>query len=327
MMRFLRRAVLVVALVTSLPAVAEDQLPDTAATPTAESDAAAAQAELDAIGEAMANPLSYLWLMFTQNDLIWPDGDLLDDLDLDAKPQNVFMLSPVLSMQLTENWKTIFRPVIPIVSYNTLDNVNFSTSSPTSFTGIDRSRSSGLGDIVLWTAFSKQYTPPIIWGFGPTMMLNTATDDQLGTGKYSMGPMALGFYLTDKWILGTIAQHWQSFAGEDNISISTTLGNVKVDRPDVSLTDVQVVIRYRVSALTNIGMAPNWRYNWETNELDLPLGGGFDTLIKIGPLPVKVGLEAYYHVVREDKFGPEWQLRFLFIPVLPSPKWARKPLF
>ena len=149
MMSFLRRAVLVLALVTSLPAVAEDDLPDTAATPTAESAAAAAQAELDAIGEAMANPLSYLWLIFTQNDLIWPDGDLLDDLDLDAKPQNVFMLSPVLSMQLTENWKTIFRPVIPIVSYNTIDNVNFSTSTPTSFSGIDRKRASGLGDIVL----------------------------------------------------------------------------------------------------------------------------------------------------------------------------------
>ena len=35
----------------------------------------------------------------------------------------------------------------------------------------------------------------------------------------------------------------------------------------------------------------------------------------------------YYHAVRDDDFGPEWQLRFLFIPVLPSPKWARNPLF
>jgi hypothetical protein len=74
-------------------------------------------------------------------------------------------------------------------------------------------------------------------------------------------------------------------------------------------------------------MAPNWRYNWETKELDLPIGGGFDTLVKFGPLPIKVGVEAYYHVVRDDNFGPEWQLRFFFIPVLPSPEWARKPLF
>ena len=94
-----------------------------------------------------------------------------------------------------------------------------------------------------------------------------------------------------------------------------------------SLTDVQPIIRYRLSPLTNIGFAPNWRYNWETNEFDIPIGIGFDTLIKIGPLPVKVGLEAYYHVVRDDNFGPEWQLRFLFVPVLPAPEWAREALF
>ena len=35
--------------------------------------------EIDKIAEALANPLSYLWLLFTQNDTIWFDGDLMDD--------------------------------------------------------------------------------------------------------------------------------------------------------------------------------------------------------------------------------------------------------
>ncbi len=52
-----------------------------------------------------------------------------------------------------------------------------------------------------------------------------------------------------------------------------------------------------------------------------------DTLIKIGPLPVKIGLEAYYYVERDDDFGPKFQLRFLFVPVLPAPAWSRRPLF
>jgi hypothetical protein len=158
-------------------------------------------------------------------------------------------------------------------------------------------------------------------------MLNTATNDQLGTGKFSAGPMVMAMSITDKWIGGAIAQHWQSFAGEDNISVDTTLGRVNAKRPDVSLTDVQIILRYRLNALTNIGMAPNWRYNWETKELDLPIGIGVDTLVKLGPLPVKVGVETYYHVVRDDNFGPEWQLRFFFVPVLPSPDWSREPLF
>ena len=40
-----------------------------------------------------------------------------------------------------------------------------------------------------------------------------------------------------------------------------------------------------------------------------------------------IGLEAYYYVEKDDDFGPDWQIRFLFIPVLPSPDWARRPLF
>ena len=283
--------------------------------------------EEDKIAEALANPLSYLWLMFMQNDTIWFDGDLADDLGEDAKVQNTFLIQPVLSIQLTENWKTIMRPVIPINSFETVGNVDISTDTTPSVAGVDFDRKTGLGDIVLWTAFSNQYTPPFVYGLGPTVMLNTATSDRLGTGKFSAGPMALAMSITEKWILGGVAQHWWSFAGEDTVTINTSLGKVKADRPDVNLTDVQPIIRYRVSNKTNIGIAPNWRYNWETDQLTLPLGMGGDTLIKMGPLPVKVGLEAYYYAVRDKDFGPVFQFRFLFIPVLPSPEWSRTPIF
>ena len=279
------------------------------------------------IAEALANPLSYLWLLFMQNDTLWVDGDILDTLDEDTVVQNTFLLNPVLSMQLTDEWRTIIRPVIPINSFETVGNVSVEPVSPAGITGVDFDRETGLGDIVLWTAFSNQYKPPVVWGFGPTVMLNTATHNQLGTGKFSAGPMALVASITEKWILGAVAQHWWSFAGEDSVTVDTTLGRVRADRPDVNLTDVQPIIRYRVSNITNIGMAPNWRYNWEMDQLSLPIGIGGDTLIKLGPLPVKIGVEGYYYAVRDDDFGPEWQIRFLFVPVVPAPKWSRTALF
>ncbi len=283
--------------------------------------------EIDKIAEALANPLSYLWLLFTQNDTIWFDGDLMDDLNEDAQVQNRTLLQPVMSVQLTENWKTIFRPVIPINSFSTVDNVDVSTDTVPEITGVDLERETGLGDIVLWTAFSNSYKPPFIWGFGPTIMMDTATDDQLGTGKWSAGPMALAFNITEKWIIGGVFQHWWSFAGDDELTINTSLGPQSVERSDVNLTDFQYVIRHRLSLETNIGMGPNIQYNWETDELSLPVGIGFDTLVKIGKLPVKIGAEAYYYVAQDDEFGPKWQLRLLFIPVLPAPKWSQKPLF
>ena len=139
--------------------------------------------------------------------------------------------------------------------------------------------------------------------------------------------MLLGMSITDKWIVGGVFQHWWSFAGDDEIDVDTSLGSVRVDRPDVNLTDFQPILRYRVSPATNIGAAPNWQYNWETDQLTLPVGLGGDTLVKIGKLPVKIGFEGYYNVVQDDDFGPEWHARILFIPVLPAPKWSRIPIF
>ena len=93
------------------------------------------------------------------------------------------------------------------------------------------------------------------------------------------------------------------------------------------LTDVQYIIRRRISPITNIGCAPNIRYNWETDQLSLPVGLGFDTLVNWGPLPVKIGSEFHYYVEQDDNFGPEWMLRLFFVPVLPSPGWSKTPLF
>jgi len=251
------------------------------------------------IAEAINNPLSSLWLLFGQNDTKWYGGDAPDS----GQTWNTTLLEPVMPMQLTEQWKMIVRPVIPIVS-NKLP-------------GSGSDRETGLGDIVLWTAFSKQYTPPNIFGFGPTVMMDTATDDILGTGKWSAGPMALAFHVGDKWIYGVVAQHWWSFAGDDG-------------RDDVNLTDIQYVLRYRLNAKTNIGFGPNIQANWTAdsdNTWTVPVGLGGDTLVKIGPLPVKVGFEAYYNVISPDNFGPEWQLRLLFVPVIGAPQWSQRPMF
>ncbi len=129
--------------------------------------------------------------------------------------------------------------------------------------------------------------------------------------------MALAFHIDDKWIYGTVVQHWRS-VNEDK------------DRNRVNLTDIQYVGRYRYSKDTNIGFAPNIRYNWEGasgNRWTIPVGLGFDTMIKLGPLPTKVGIELYKYIEQPDEFGPEWQLRLIFSPVVPAPKWTQKALF
>lgn len=273
------------------------------------------------IAEMINNPLGNLWLLFSQNDTMWVSGDAMDKLGENDKVFNTFMLNPVMPMQLTENIKFIFRPIIPILSFDLPSGFNFDpgpdgTPSPS----VEFDRETGLGDIVLWNAFTTNEgaKPPNVLGGGFTTMLDTASDESLGTGKWSAGPMGLAMRITDKWIYGVIGQHWWSFAGES-------------DREHVNLTDIQYILRYRLTPETNIGMSPNIRYDWTRDDSDdrltLPVGLGFDTLIKLGPLPVKVGAEVYYYAVTPDNVGPEWQLRLFFTPVLPSPSWAKKPIF
>ncbi len=271
------------------------------------------------IAEAINNPLSSLWLLFAQNDTKWYGGDLLDKLGEDNKVMNTTLIQPVMPMQITEDWKMIFRPVIPINSFDTVAGVDVEPpgGGRGSHIEADFDRKTGLGDIILWTAFSNAYTPPNIFGFGPTLMLDTASEDKLGTGKWSAGPMALAFHVGEKWIYGVVAQHWWSYAGDD-------------DRNDVNLTDIQYVLRYRLSPSTNIGFGPNIQANWDAdsdNRWTVPVGIGGDTLVKLGPLPVKIGLEAYYNVVSPDDVGSEWQVRLMFVPVIGAPKWSQKPWF
>jgi len=275
------------------------------------------------IAEMINNPLGNLWLLFTQNDTVWYEGDILDRLDEDNKAFNTLLINPVMPFQLTEGWKYVFRPIIPINSFKlpkdvTIGRAGFPpTGSPD--VNVDFERETGLGDIVLFNVFTTNEgaKPPNVIGAGITVMMDTASDDRLGTGKWSAGPAALAMRITEKWIYGGIFQHWWSFAGDS-------------DRDDVNLTDLQYILRYRVTPETNIGFGPNIRINWDADsgeKLAFPVGLGGDTMIKIGPLPVKIGLEGYYYVEKPDNFGPEWQIRFLFVPIIPSPVWSKVPIF
>lgn len=271
------------------------------------------------IAEMINNPLGELWLLAIQNDTYSYGGDILDKLDESNLIMNTTLLMPVLPMQLTENWKLIARPIIPINSFRTPEDVTVGFDEGVPEVDVDFQRQTGLGDIVLWTALAtnEMAAPPNIWGFGSTMMFDTASDDNLGTGQNSIGPMAMALHVDDTWIYGLIGQHWWS-VDEDK------------DRNDVSLTDIQYIGRYRINQDTNIGFSPNIRYNHEAtsgNRWSIPVGLGIDTMIKLGPVPAKIGIEFYHYVEQADPFGPEWQVRLFLVPVIPAPSWTKKSLF
>lgn len=84
------------------------------------------------INEMMNNPLGALWLLFVQNDTTWYDGDVLEFLGEGDKVFNTLTLQPVMPMQLTDNIKWIFRPVIPLHYWQA---PTVSSGTPTQYPG------------------------------------------------------------------------------------------------------------------------------------------------------------------------------------------------
>jgi len=271
------------------------------------------------IAEMINNPLGHLWMLATQNDTFWMDGDVPGASKVHV---NVATIMPIMPMQLTENTKLILRPWIPMVSTDFPRNrgdLHWSDEiegNPPA-TGIkNTSWETGLGDMGFWAAVTSNVgsQPPYVWGVGITTQFDTASRDEFGSGHYSAGPMGLAFYIGEKWIAGTILQHWWDYAGDD-------------DRKHVNKTNLQYMVYYRLTADTKIGMSPNIVYDWESGKYDVPVGLGVSTLVKFGKLPVIVGGEVEYHTSNNDAIHNQWHFRINLIPILPSPAWSKKPIF
>jgi hypothetical protein len=212
----------------------------------------------------------------------------------------VLNIQPVIPYHLTEDWNLITRIIVPIVN------------QPSLAPGVDNAF--GLGDINPTFFLSPAKAGKLIWGFGPTFTLPTATNSVLGTGKWSAGPAAVALLMEGPWVIGALANNQWSFAGWTSDEANQFL--------------LQPFVNYNFAKGWYLTSSPNITANWEAASGDkwtAPLGGGFgrlfrlkelpggDTLGKLGKLPVNVQIQAFDNVVRpsDTSLGTStWQLRF-----------------
>jgi hypothetical protein len=255
-------------------------------------------ASVDEVGRQLANPVGAIWNLTVQNNFSLLEGDISDA----RRGQWVTNVQPVLPVPLTESWNLITRPIIPIV--------DAPVPKPSGF-----DRETGLGDMALFGLLSPADPRGFIWGVGPTFLFPTATEDELGSEKWSAGPALVGLVLGEKWLYGGLVQQWWSYAGDD-------------DRRSVSLMNFQpFLIRFLPNGW-QVGSSPIIAANWKADGSDVwtvPLALTASKTLRLGPLPFQVGFEAGYNVVRPDTFGPEWTFRLTFKPVIPG--LVQEPLF
>lgn len=129
------------------------------------------------------------------------------------------------------------------------------------------------------------------WGLGPTFIIPTATDDFLGSDKFSIGPSLAVYRQTEQWIAGLVCSHLWSVAGSGDA--------------DVNGTRVEPLIAYTAPTATTIGLGAEINYNWETEAWTIPVELRLSQLTILWQQPVQWTVGGQYYA-RDDGNSPEW---------------------
>jgi len=246
----------------------------------------------EALQEAAQNPVGKLISVPFQNNLNFGAGE-------NDKMVYVLNVQPVYPTTLTDSWNLVVRPIVPIIN------------QPQLFDLPGQHSAFGLGDINLQLYFTPSQAIDtgigrINWGFGPTFAFPSATDELLGSGKWSMGPGVVAFISATPFTYGALVNNLWSYAGDD-------------ERADVDQFLLQPFVNYNLADGWSLGTAPIITANWEAEGGDVwtvPVGGGVGKLFRLGKLPIQANLRAYYNALKPE-YAPDWQLQLQFSLLFP----------
>ncbi|MBW2678739.1 MAG: neuromedin U [Deltaproteobacteria bacterium] len=198
------------------------------------------------------------------------------------------------------NWNLVNRAIIPLI-----DSPGEVAGTPNIPNPIPGNGATGLGDINYSLYFSPVKYDKAIWGLGPSITMPSATDDQLGSDKWSAGPTGIVLFQPKWGTIGGLARHLWSFAGDS-------------DRADVNQSLFEPFVNYNLPQgwylIADIIITANWEAD-SSNRWTVPLGGGAGKLFNIGKQVMNIRSEVYYNVKKPNS-APDWQwgftVQFLF---------------
>jgi hypothetical protein len=175
---------------------------------------------------------------------------------------------------------------------------------------LDNEHQAGLGDTLQSFFVSPKAPGPggLIWGFGPAVLLPTATDKYLGQGKWAVGPTGVALVQKDHWTVGILANQLWSVGGDDTLD--------GLPRPDIDATFLQPFVSYTTADAWTFSLNTESTYNWEEHEWSVPVNATVSKLVKLGRLPVQIGAGIRYWAespeTGPEDFGARMQVTFLF---------------
>ncbi len=192
-------------------------------------------------------------------------------------------IQPVIPIGISEDWNVISRTILPVINQEGLAPAG------------DAWDETGLGDITQSFFFSPKQSSPI-WGVGPVLLIPTATDDLLGSGKFGIGPTGVVLKQQGPWTYGALVNHLWDFAGDD-------------DRSSINATFLQPFLSYILPTQTTLTLNTESTYDWSNDQWTVPINFQVSQLFKIGDQTLQAFAGARYYAEKPAD-GPERGLRF-----------------
>jgi len=190
-------------------------------------------------------------------------------------------LQPSFFKPLQGNSAALLRTVLPLRSLSWPENVT------------------GVGDLTLVPYYVPDVTKSLFVGYGAALGIPTASNDLLGSGKWTAGPAIIVAKTGQPVTWGGLAQQVWSVAGSS-------------DRANVSVTTVQPFITYLLGGGWSTTVTSETSYNWEAQagqQWTVPLLASASKVVDFGGQYVNFGV-AYVRYVEKPTYAPDWELRF-----------------
>ena len=247
----------------------------------------------DEIARELANPNTALATLTSKLQFRSFEGTLPNADDQDS---TTLLFQPALPFPLKNGDKIIFRPAIPFLinqpAFNSA-NQNFDDES-------------GLGDIVFDLVYAKTSETGLLTAGGIVASVPTATDDKLGSDRFTLGPEFFIGKLSKKSVLGLFPNHQWDIGGSGDA--------------DINLTTIQFIGVYLPAGGWNAGSSPIMTFDHTIDEWTIPLNFTFGKTVMMNDRPWKLSMEINYYinyyVEQPDAFGPRWMVGFSAAPVV-----------
>jgi len=197
----------------------------------------------------------------------------------------------VIPVPLSSDWVLITRSTLP---------VTYAPGPPDVF---------GSGDLQSSLFLSPTQTGDWTWGIGPVLQLPTASDDRLGTGKWSAGPTLGLVYVAGPWCNGVIVGQLWSLGGDPT-------------REAVKQTSLEVLVSYTWESGWYVQTDPVMTRDWLAKPRDawtIPVGLDAGKVFQLGSRSISVQVGAY-DLAQRPRGSAEYVVRGQIQFAFPGPR-------